>query len=143
MSSCINFDLKMLGIYEVPIANSARWVTLVRSVSGKGRWVRQTCCSGYAFVEIRLEPYRGPNQFQLVWQVMEEQIPEEFLPGVVEGIYLAALQERPSPGPLTNIRVIVTDGAYHPVDSSRHAFGMATLKAFEDALAKTELVPVE
>lgn len=143
MSSCINFDLKMLGSSEVPAASSASWVTLAGPVGGKGRWVRQSCCGQYALVEIRLEPYRGPIQFQLVWQVTEEQIPEEFLPGVVEGIRQAALQERPGSGLLTNIRIFVIGGAYHPVDSSQRAFAIATLNAFEDALAKTELVSVE
>lgn len=144
MSSCIDFDLAMLGSSDIPDASVARWLTLAESVSGKGRWVRQTCCGdNFGIVELGLEPYRGPSQFQLAWQVTEEQIPEEFLAGVLEGIRQAALQERVGSGLLTNVRIVIIGGAYHPVDSSQRAFTIATLKAFEDALAKTELVMVE
>jgi elongation factor G len=72
-------------------------------------------------------------------QVSEQQIPEVFLPGVIDGIREAALQERPGRGVLSSLRVTVIGGSYHPVDSSQRAFAKATVRAFEDALAKAEL----
>jgi len=144
VSSSIDFDLAMLGSSDIPDASVARRVTLAESVSGKGRWVRQNCCGGnFGIVELRLEPYRGPSQFQLVWQVTEEQIPEEFLAGVLEGIHRAVLLDHADSGLLTSIRIVIIGGAYHPVDSSQRAFTIATQKAFVDALAKTKLVMVE
>src|SRR5215469_10149836 len=106
MSSAITFNLAPLEPANGAATHAVRWVSVVRPVTGKGRWVRQTSClDAYASVEIRLEPYDGPDQFQLVWQVSEQQIPEAFLPGVVDGIREAARQERPGSGVLRGLRV--------------------------------------
>ncbi|MEO6891270.1 MAG: hypothetical protein ABI456_17345, partial [Ktedonobacteraceae bacterium] len=93
-------------------------------------------------ITLRLEPYIGPTPFLLVWQVTEEQIPQEFLPGVVQGIRHAVLQERAEDAGLTHIKVTVIDGASHPVDSHNRAYTQATMLAFENALTHTLLVPV-
>ena len=60
---------------------------------------------------------------------------------MVEGIRQAAQQERAEDGWLTHIKVIVDDGAFHPVDSHARAYTLATLLAFEEALTHTSLVP--
>jgi elongation factor G len=73
--------------------------------------------------------------------VTEEQIPEEFIPGVVEGIRQVAQQERAEGGRLTHIKVTVVDGGFHPVDSSARAYTEATFLAFEEALTRTPIVP--
>lgn len=143
MTLYIDFDLLMLERSDTPPASVVRSLTLAGPVSGKGRWICQTRCGDtFGTVEMRLEPYHGRSPFQLVWQVTEAQIPGEFLPGVLAGIRQAIHQARFSCGLLTNIKIIVVGGVSHPVDSGPQAFARATQKAFEDALAKTELVPV-
>ncbi|MDQ2716559.1 MAG: hypothetical protein M3Z08_16765 [Chloroflexota bacterium] len=129
---------------DLPVSKQPNRYTISAPATGKGRYVRQSSSAdSFGIIILRLEPYTGPTPFLLVWQVTEEQIPWEFLPGVVQGIRQAAQQERAEDGWLTHIKVTVVDGAFHPVDSHARAYARATMLAFEDALTQTSLVPVE
>ena len=126
---------------NIPDNNLPDKCTIKMPATGKGRYVRQTACSGFGIITLRLEPYPGPEPFLLVWQVAQEQIPPEFIPGVVEGIRQVAQQERAEGGRLTHIKVRVIDGSFHPVDSSVQAYTRATFLAFEEALTRTTIIP--
>src|SRR5215467_13648445 len=94
----------------------SRWFTIRRPAQGKGTYSSNVgSCSTLASVELRIEPYVGLEQFLLEWQVTEAQIPLDSLSAIVEGIRQAAQLERADYGPLTQIKVIITDGTYHAV----------------------------
>ncbi len=138
MSSFIEFN------FPDQVEAVSKWATIAEAVTGKGRYIIQTRCPGdFGVVELRLEPYVGPTQFLLEWQVANEQIPEEFLPGVIKGVQQAAQQERDGFNAVIDIRVIVNGGNYHPVDSRSSSYTKASALAFADALSKTHIVPLD
>jgi len=135
MPSFIAFNLPSESGYV------SKWATITEAVMGKGRYVVQTRCPGdFGVVELRLEPYIGLTQFLLEWQVTDEQIPQEFLPGVIKGIQQATQQEHNGYDAVVDIKVTIIDGKYHPVDSRSSSYMKAAALAFADALAKTHIV---
>lgn len=70
-------------------------------------------------------------------------IPPEFLPAIERGF-----EERMNKGdlvgaPVTAVRVVITDGQAHSVDSSEHAFQAAAVGAFREAYQKASPVLME
>ncbi len=94
-------------------------------------------------MELRLEPYVGPTHFVLEWRVTDEQIPKEFLPGVIKGIQQAAQQERNGFDAVVHLKAIVSGGSNHPVDSRSSSYTKATALAFADALSKAQIGPCD
>jgi elongation factor G len=85
----------------------------------------------------RLEPLPDKN-YEFVNEVRGGRIPREFIPSCDKG-FRAALKKGKLIGfPLTGIRVTLTDGQYHPVDSSDVAFQTAAREAFFQAYAKAK-----
>ncbi len=118
-----------------------RCSTLSSSVSGLGRYVRQTGGPGlYGIVDLSLEPYKRQTEAVIDWQVTDDQILSGFECSVVTGIRAAAREERARHGPIVNFKATITGGKWHPVDSNNISFQIAAHMAFEDALAKTTLI---
>ena len=122
--------------------STSKCATITEGVTGKGRYVVQTRCPGdFGVVELRLEPYVGATHFLLEWCVTDEQIPTEFLPGVIKGIQQASQQERNGFDAVVYLKVIVSGGSNHPVDSRFFSYTKAAALAFADALSKAQIVP--
>jgi elongation factor G len=132
--------------FNLPYASKfvSRWATIREAVTGKGRYVVQTRCpADFGIVELRLEPYIGLTHFMLEWRVTDEQIPREFLTGVIAGIQQAAQQERNGFDAIVYLKVIVSDGSNNPVDSRSASYTKAAALAFADALSKAQIVPCD
>jgi len=63
-------------------------------------------------------------------------IPKEYIPSVEYGCRMAAKTGVLAGYPLLNVKVILTDGSYHAVDSSQIAFELAGILAMKDACQK-------
>ena len=101
----------------------------VRGVEYKHK--KQTGGHGqYGHVFLDIEPYPdGPFAFEE--RVVGGVVPKQFIPAVEKGVR-EALQEGVLAGyPVTNVKVTLTDGSYHPVDSSEMAFKLAASQAFK------------
>jgi len=73
-------------------------------------------------VFLRIEPTPRCTGFEFVDQVKGGAIPNTLIPGVQKGID-QVLNAGPVAGfPMQDVRVIVYDGKYHPVDSKEVAF---------------------
>ena len=99
---------------------------------------KQTGGAGqYARVIGHIEPLpRGTYEFAN--EVRGGRIPREFIPSCDKG-FKAVLKKGPLIGfPVTGIRVVLNDGAYHPVDSSDIAFQMAAQGAFRQVYMKAK-----
>jgi elongation factor G len=95
-----------------------------REIGGHGHFAR---------VAIDLEPLeRGEGQ-PVDFEVGVEQIPVEFRGAVEEGIRDALVTGVVGNYPMVDVRVRVTDGGFHPVDSSELAFRSATVMAVRAA----------
>jgi elongation factor G len=109
----------------------------------EGKFVRQTGGSGqYGVVYINLEPAPGEG-FDFVNKIRGGSIPSEFIPAVEKGVE-EALETGPYAGyPMVDVRVTLTDGKYHDVDSSEIAFKIAGSLALKEASRRAKPVLLE
>ncbi|MDR1212754.1 MAG: elongation factor G [Propionibacteriaceae bacterium] len=97
----------------------------------------------YARVIIDLEPLPAGGGYEFVNAVTGGRIPREFIPAVDAGIK-DALQFGVLAGyPVQDVKVTLTDGAYHEVDSSELAFKIAGSMVFKAAARKADPVILE
>jgi elongation factor G len=108
-----------------------------------GRFVRQTGGRGqYGHAVIDLEPAPGEG-FDFVNKVKGGNIPSEFIPAVEQGIEEALESGVKAGYPMVDVRVTLTDGSYHDVDSSEMAFKVAGSMAFREAARRAKPVLLE
>ncbi|MFP4513782.1 MAG: elongation factor G [Acidimicrobiales bacterium] len=105
---------------------------------------KQTGGSGqFAEVEITMEPTGPGGGYEFIDKITGGRIPKEYIPSVDAGI-----QESLSAGvlagyPTVDVRVTLTDGKYHDVDSSEMAFKIAGVMAFKEAARRAKPVLLE
>ncbi len=120
----------------------------------RGKFVKQTGGRGqFGDCTIDLEPYTEEQakadgldfSDNVAWEnkVAQGRIPKEFIPSVEYGVRQAALSGVMAGYQLINIKVTLTDGSYHPVDSSQVAFEQAGRLALHEACAKAGLTLLE
>ena len=103
---------------------------------------KQTGGSGqYARIIGRLEPL-GKGTYEFSNEVRGGRIPREFIPSCDKGFKAVMKKGQLIGFPVTGVRVVLTDGQYHPVDSSDIAFQMAAQGAFRQvyAMAKPQIL---
>ena len=83
-----------------------------------------------------LEPFEGNYEF--VNEVKGGHIPREFIPSCDKGFQACLKKGQLIGSPVIGVRVVLTDGQYHPVDSSDIAFQMAAQGAFKQAYKKAK-----
>ncbi|MFB4196281.1 elongation factor G [Streptomyces carpaticus] len=104
---------------------------------------KQTGGSGqFAKVQISLEPLEGDG-YEFENKVTGGRIPKEYIPSVDAGAQEAMEFGVLAGYPLTGVKVILLDGAYHDVDSSEMAFKTAGIQAFKEAARKAGPVLLE
>ena len=65
-------------------------------------------------------------------------VPKQYFPAVEKGLQECILNGVLAGYPVVGLKATLTDGSYHPVDSSEMAFKMATSVAFKEGLAKAK-----
>ncbi|KAG7441953.1 translation elongation factor G [Guyanagaster necrorhizus] len=80
---------------------------------------------------------------EFVNQVMGGNIPSNFIPGVERGFHVALEKGTLSGNPISGVRMVLQDGAFHAVDSSELAFRLATVGAFREAYHPAKPVVLE
>jgi elongation factor G len=104
---------------------------------------KQTGGSGqYARVKLRAEPMEE-GEFEFVNDIHGGAIPKEFIPAVEKGV-AESLEHGVLAGyPMSNVKVTVSDGAYHEVDSSEMAFKICASVCFKEAARRAKPVLLE
>jgi elongation factor G len=98
---------------------------------------KQTGGSGqFARVKIRFEPGEKGSGFTFENTVIGGSVPKEYVPGVEKGIRSAMDNGVIAGFPLIDFKAVLTDGAYHDVDSLVLAFEIASRAAFREGIAK-------
>ncbi len=118
--------------------------TITRAVDHEYRHVKQTGGRGqYAHVRFRLEPGAPGSGLQFEDEITGGKISGEYLRAVKRGI-LAAMAKGPYAGyPMVDVKVIVTDGTMHEVDSSEQAFRTCGAMGFREACQRAGLTLLE
>ena len=114
----------------------------VKDVDGK--FVRQSGGKGqYGHVVFRLEPNEPGKGFEFLDEIKGGVVPREYIPAVEKGV-VEALQSGVLAGyPVVDVKVALTFGSYHDVDSSEQAFKMAAIFGFKEAARKANPVILE
>jgi len=118
--------------------------TIRRKAEAESKYIKQTGGRGqYGHVVLSVEPSESGKGFEFVNKIVGGVIPKEFIPAVEKGV-----RERLDTGviagyPLRDVRVTLTYGSYHDVDSNEMAFKIAGSMAFADACKKADPVLLE
>jgi elongation factor G len=126
-------------------ANVGRPQVAYRETAGKPvenireKFVRQTGGSGqYADVVINLTPQAPGDGYEFSDRITGGKIPKEYIPAVDAGIKEAMNSGVLAGYPIVDVKVELTDGSYHEVDSSERAFKIAGSIAFKEAMKRSK-----
>ena len=118
--------------------------TLTQEAAGEAKFVRQSGGRGqYGHVKLRVSPLQRGGGFEFEDESKAEDIPREFIPSVRAGLEEALERGQLADFPMTDLKVVVTGGSFHEVDSSEIAFKVAAAMAFADACEKAAPVLME
>ncbi len=108
------------------------------------RYVRQTGGRGqYGHVVISLEPTGPGGGYEFIDKITGGVIPKEYIPSVDAGIQEALTSGVLAGYPMVDVRVLLTYGSYHDVDSSEMAFKIAGSMAVKKAARAASPVLLE
>jgi len=103
----------------------------------QGKHKKQTGGSGqYGDVHIRFSP--SEQEFEFSEELFGGSVPKQYVPAVEKG-----LRECMERGPLAgckvqNVKAVLYDGSYHPVDSNENAFKTAASLAFKKGIVEAK-----
>ena len=118
--------------------------TVRKHAEAQGRYVRQTGGRGqYGDVYLEVEPNEAGKGFEFENKIVGGSIPREYIPAVEKGIREALDTGVLAGYPIVDIKVRLTDGSYHEVDSSEMAFKIAASMGFKEACRKAKPVLLE
>ncbi len=105
----------------------------------QGRFVRQTGGSGqYGDVIINLYPQEPGKGYEFTDKIVGGKIPKEYIPAVDAGIRESMDAGVLAGYPVVDVKIELTDGSYHEVDSSERAFKIAGSMAFKEGMKRAK-----
>jgi elongation factor G len=114
--------------------------TITQPAEGEGKFIKQTGGHGqYGHVKITIEPYQpGPGEDAVCIEdkIVGGRVPKNYIPSIIDGVMDSTGNGVLAGYPMINLKVVLVDGSYHPVDSSDLAFQQAGALAFSDAAKK-------
>lgn len=107
------------------------------------RHVKQTGGKGqFAHTLIRLEP-NTEKGYEFIDLIKGGVIPNEFIGSVDKGIRTAMQKGALAGYPVVDVKAVLFDGSFHPVDSSDMAFQLCAQECFKQAFLKANPVLLE
>jgi elongation factor G len=139
--------------FKVEVNQGAPQVSYKEAVKGavdhREVYKKQTGGRGkFADIKVTLGPVdadydTSKGALQFVNEITGGNIPREFIPAVEKG-FKASLNNGVLAGyPLVGLKVVLTDGSYHAVDSDALSFEICARNAFREALGKCDPVLLE
>lgn len=128
--------------------------TIRDTAEAEGKYIKQSGGRGqYGHCVLTVEPMQvlaseaeegeEVEHFEFVDATRGGVIPREYIPAIEKGVREALDRGVVAGFPLLDIKVTVTDGSYHEVDSNEAAFKIAGSKAFKLAAKKAKPVLLE
>jgi len=119
--------------------------TIKKKVSVQNKYKKQTGGHGqYGDVHITFEPSNDlEKQYIFEETVFGGAIPKNFFPAIEKGIAECVAKGPLAGYPVVGLKATLTDGSYHPVDSSEMAFKTAAIQAFKDGFMQAMPILLE
>ena len=115
-----------------------------KTVSKQGRHKKQTGGAGqFGDVWVRFEPNPESDQMVFAEEVFGGSVPKNYFPAVEKGLREACVHGPLAGYPVVNLKAVLYDGSYHPVDSSEIAFKTAAQLAYKAAMPEANPVLME
>jgi elongation factor G len=134
-------EFKVEVVVGEPAVALRETITAEQEVNYK--YSKQTGGKGqFAHVVFRIEPNDGKG-YEFVDKIKGGAIPNEYIPSVDKGIRKTIEEGILSGFPVVDIKVVLLDGKYHPVDSSDQAFQTCASIAFKQAFLKASPILLE
>ncbi len=139
---------RMKERYGVEVTTRPPRIAYRETIGGKAeghhRHKKQTGGAGqFGEVFLRVEPLPRGTGFEFRDDSKGGVIPNQYIPAIEKGVRQVLEHGAIAGYPMQDVRVIVFDGKYHPVDSKEVAFVSAGKKAFLDAVAKAKPIVLE
>ncbi len=140
----LHLDIKvdiLKRTHGVEVAQGAPQVayreTLTKRFEDSYTHKKQTGGSGqFAKIDYIVEPSEPGEGFVFESKVVGGRVPKEYIPSVEKG-FKVSLDKGPLVGfPLLDVKVTLTDGGFHAVDSSQMAFEIASKAAYRQTMPK-------
>src|SRR5882757_2491813 len=118
--------------------------TVTKFAEGEGKFIRQSGGRGqYGHACVTLEPNGRGKGVEIENKIVGGAIPKEYISPVIDGIEEAIKGGVLAGYPVVDVKVAITDGTFHEVDSSELAFKMAGIFALKDAAKKANPILLE
>ena len=119
--------------------------TITKTVTDvEGKHAKQSGGKGqYGHAVITLEPAGEGKGYEFIDEIKGGTIPREFIPSVDKGIQNTLKSGVLAGFPVVDVKVRLTFGSYHDVDSSQIAFELAGSLAFKEAMRRAGPVILE
>ncbi|MCC2658839.1 MAG: fusA [Panacagrimonas sp.] len=118
--------------------------TIRKSVEQEGKYAKQSGGKGqFGHVWLRIEPNETGKGYEFLNEIVGGAVPKEFIPAVDKGLRDAIKTGVLAGYPVVDVKIALTDGSYHEVDSSEIAFRVAASMAFKEGCQKANPVVLE
>ena len=118
--------------------------TITKPADGEGKFIRQSGGRGqYGHACVQVQPNEKGKGVEIENKIVGGAIPREYIPAVIDGIEEAIKGGVYAGYQVIDIKVQVTDGTFHEVDSNELAFKMAGIFALKDAFKKAHPILLE
>ena len=106
--------------------------TIRGTVTVEGKHKKQSGGHGqFGHVFLQIEPLTNGEEFEFVDAIFGGAVPRQYIPAVEKGVRETLAKGLLAGYPMINVKVTLTDGSYHPVDSSEMAFKVAAAQALK------------
>ena len=118
--------------------------TITKPADGEGKFIRQSGGRGqYGHACVQIQPNEKGKGIEIENKIVGGAIPKEYIPAVIDGCEEAIKGGVLAGYQMIDVKVQVTDGTFHEVDSNELAFKMAGIFAFKDAAKKAGMILLE
>lgn len=140
---------KLKNKFKVEVTLSKPKVSYRETIRGRfeirSKYKKQSGGHGqYGDVNIVFEPSGDMTKpYVFAEQVFGGAVPKNYFPAVEKGIQESVVEGVLAGYPMIGLKATLTDGSYHPVDSSEMAFKTAASMAYKDGVPKAKPIILE
>jgi elongation factor G len=123
---------------ETHVPRIAYRETITKKAGAEYTHKKQTGGHGqYGKVVLEIAPLSRGENYKFINAIFGGAIPKNYIPGIEKGIVEGMAAGTMAGYPVVDVEVKITDGKYHPVDSSELSFKLAARNAFREAMRQS------